>query len=111
MAGTLGNMPAGKTLDLYELRVKGRIDDRWLEWLEGVTIRHAMDDNGSELSIIHARVADQPALHGLIARIRDLNLTLVSVRRVPDAEPQSLNRDQHEHPGSHPRHPRIRRVE
>jgi hypothetical protein len=65
----------------YELRVQGVLDDRWSVWFEGLRI--ASDERGQ--STIAGPVADQAALHGLLAKIRDLGLELLSVRRLdPD---------------------------
>ncbi len=58
-----------------EIRVKGRIDDSWSEWFEGFTIDHAEDE-----SVLTGTVADQTALYGLLARLRDLGLPLISVQ-------------------------------
>ncbi len=73
----------------YEIKIKGRLDDRWLDWFEGMTIRHVEEDrDGEDLTVIHAMIADQPALHGFLAKIRDLNLTLISIRRLPGNDPE-----------------------
>jgi hypothetical protein len=65
----------------YELRVQGVLDDRWSAWFEG--LRVASDQAGQ--TIIAGPVADQAALHGLLTKIRDLGLPLLSVRRLdPD---------------------------
>jgi hypothetical protein len=61
----------------YAIRVKGLLDPRW-EWLEGLTMTHI--DLGDTL--LTGFIIDQAALHGLIARIRDLNLTLLSVNQI-----------------------------
>ena len=58
----------------YEIRITGRLDPRWEEWFDGLTITV---DNGDTL--ITGRVVDQAALHGLLRRVRDLGLPLVSV--------------------------------
>lgn len=60
----------------YEIRITGRLDPRWEEWFDGSTITV---DNGDTL--ITGRVIDQAALHGLLRRVRDLGLPLVSVTR------------------------------
>ena len=66
---------------LYEIRLKGHLDDRWADWLMYVTI--TLEDNGNTLLI--CPVADQAALHGLLKRVRDLGLPLLSVNFVtPD---------------------------
>jgi hypothetical protein len=60
---------------LYEIRIKGRLDGRWSEWFGGLSLTHASDGT----TTIQGSVADQAALHGLLAKVRDLGLTLVSV--------------------------------
>ena len=58
-----------------EIRVKGRIDKRWSEWLEGLRIVHADQDE----TVLTGTVLDQSALYGLIAKLRDLGLPLLAV--------------------------------
>ncbi len=67
--------------DTYCFRVKGHLDDRWSEWLGGLAIRR--EEDGTTMLV--GPVVDQAALHGVIARIRDLGLPLLSVRRVVGA--------------------------
>ena len=62
------------TLARYRIRVKGHLDDTWSYWFEGM----AISSNGAE-TILTGPIADQAALHGLLIRIRDLNLTLLSL--------------------------------
>ena len=62
---------------VYEIRVEGVLDRRWTAWFEGLEI--ASDDSQT---IISGRVADQAALHGLLNRVCDLGLVIVSVRRL-----------------------------
>jgi hypothetical protein len=71
---------------LYEIRLKGHLDNRWADWLMYVTI--ILEDNGYSLLI--CRVADQAALHGLLKRVRDLGLPLISVNFIShdQARPQ-----------------------
>jgi hypothetical protein len=62
-----------------QIRVKGQIDTHWSSWFEGLTIEHT--PQGGE-TIITGEVTDQAALYGLLARLRDLGLSLVSVDSV-----------------------------
>lgn len=62
----------------YEIRLKGHLDNRWAEWFEGLTI--TVEDNGETL--LAGPVVDQAALHGLLRRVRDLGLPLLSVMQV-----------------------------
>lgn len=61
----------------YRIRLKGRLDPEWSDWFEHM----AISTEGGE-TILTGPVADQAALHGLLIRIRDLNLTLLSVERI-----------------------------
>jgi hypothetical protein len=61
----------------YEIRVEGILDRRWMAWFEGLEI-----DSDDSQTVISGRVADQAALHGLLNRVCDLGLVLVSVRRL-----------------------------
>lgn len=73
----------------YAIRIKEHIPSRWSAWFEGLTIAH-LNDGGSILS---GTVADQSALHGLLAKVRDLNLTLISVTRIEPPQPETESGD------------------
>jgi hypothetical protein len=62
----------------YEIRLKGQLEARWADWFAGLTI--TWEDNGDTL--LTGPVADQAALYGLLRKVRDLGLPLVSVLRV-----------------------------
>lgn len=72
--------PTGEHDDpgLTEIRIKGHLDNRWVNWFDGLTITH--EDNGD--TILAGPVVDQAALHGLLRKVRDLGLPLVSVIHV-----------------------------
>ena len=63
---------------VYRIRVKGSLDERWSDWFDGFTITPQASDE----TLMIGPVADQCALHGLLAKIRDLGLPLLSVERV-----------------------------
>lgn len=58
-----------------EIRVKGQIDEHWSSWFEDLTLTYTDQDE----TVLSGAVADESALYGLIARLRDLGLPLVSV--------------------------------
>lgn len=62
-------------MGFYEIRVKGHLDGRWSEWFDGMEITN-LEDGETGLS---GEIVDQAALHGVLAKVRDLNLTLVAV--------------------------------
>jgi hypothetical protein len=65
----------------YEIRLTGHLDARWAAWFDGLTVTHGRDGT----TVLSGPIADQAALHGVIQRVRDLGLPLVSVTRVePD---------------------------
>lgn len=67
----------------YEIRLQGRLDERWSTWFDGLDLTISPD---GVLTVLRGHVVDQSALHGLLARLRDLGLPLISVTRVePDA--------------------------
>ena len=75
---------------LYEIRLKGHLDDRWADWFEGLTI--TLEDNGDTL--LTGPVIDQAALHGLLRKVRDLGMPLLSVNCVEpgQADTSDVNR-------------------
>jgi hypothetical protein len=68
----------------YEIRVEGVLDSRWATWFGGLRVER----EGTQ-TVISGLLADQPALHGLLAKIRDLGLCLISVRRLDPDEPEA----------------------
>ena len=74
-------------MSVYEIRVKGHLDPRWSEWFDGLQITN--EPNGEAL--LSGYILDQAALHGVLAKVRDLNLQLISVT--------SVDSDHQEDPG------------
>ncbi len=68
-------------VDTYRFQVRGHLDERWSHWLGGMAIH--LQEDGTTLLV--GPVVDQAALHGVITRIRDLGLPLLSVRRVVES--------------------------
>jgi hypothetical protein len=67
--------------DHYYIRLKGHLDDRWSEWFDGLTISNRPDGD----TVLRGPIVDQAALHGVLAKVRDLGLDLIVVRRVSAA--------------------------
>jgi hypothetical protein len=75
----------------YEIRLQGRLDERWATWFDGMSLTTARDPVGSGvLTILRGHVVDQAALHGLLTRLRDIGLPLISITRAdPDPAPDT----------------------
>ena len=67
----------------YEIRIQGRLDDRWSTWLDDLDLSHAADG----ITVLRGPVADQAALHGLLQELRDLKVPLLSVTQTDPDNP------------------------
>jgi hypothetical protein len=67
---------------IYKIRVRGILEEKWSDWFDGFTISPQVDDE----TLLTGPVADQAALHGLLGKIHDLGLPLLSVERVKSEE-------------------------
>lgn len=74
-------------LQVYQLRIEGHLDSRWTAWFEGLSITR---EEGGD-SLLTGPVADQAALHGLLKKLRDLGLTLVSVSPLDPGQADQSN--------------------
>ena len=70
---------------LYEMRIAGHLSPQWMDWFEGLTV--TLEENGDTL--LSGHVADQAALHGLLKKVRDLGMPLVSVNQVHSKQGES----------------------
>jgi hypothetical protein len=69
---------------LYEVRLKGHLDSRWAAWFDGLTLTSESDGT----TLIQGPVVDQAALFGLLRKLRDVGLPLVSVAQVEPDQPE-----------------------
>jgi hypothetical protein len=67
-----------------EIRLQGHLDPRWATWFDGLTLTQHSDGT----TLIHGPVVDQAALHGLLQKVRDLGLPLISVTHVDPTRPE-----------------------
>jgi len=67
---------------IYKIRIMGHLGSQWVDWFEGLTI--SLEDNGD--TVLTGPVVDQAALHGLLKKVRDLGLPLLSVSAVDSKE-------------------------
>lgn len=66
----------------YEIRVEGELGDMWAGWFEGLSIRKEFtEESNSHITVLYGDIPDQPALHSVLNKIRDLNLTLISIKK------------------------------
>ena len=61
----------------YQIKVKGQLGSQWSDWFEGMTFQYE-----GAITTMTGKVMDQSALHGLLVKVRDLNLLLISVKRI-----------------------------
>lgn len=67
---------------LYQIKVKGKLDPDWSDWLGNAKITTVLDENGLIVTTLTLELADQPALFGILDRIRDMNLLPIVVERI-----------------------------
>jgi hypothetical protein len=90
-----GRAPAGAGVSTcggparYEIRVAGVLDSRWAAWFNGLQVSGQGDE-----TVIPGLLPDQPALHGLLTKVRDLGLCLILVRRLDTGQAGTEHHDQ-----------------
>lgn len=96
--------PPGRAADTgrFEIRLTGHLDARWSEWFDGLTLSREPDGT----TLLEGPVVDQAALHGLLQKVRDTGLPLVSVTPVaavaPDSSAEPTNLEQFIQPARRP---------
>jgi hypothetical protein len=66
----------------YQIKVQGRLDEKWSEWFNGMTLTFESASNSSPTTTLTGAVADQAKLRGMLSKIWDLNMTVISVSRI-----------------------------
>jgi len=79
---------------LYQIKVKGHLDETLGSWFEGFTITNQEDGD----TLLTGTIQDQAALHGILNRISNLGLTLISVNSVPEEDRENKPEDDNEQP-------------
>jgi len=69
---------------IYRIRVQGKLNDQWSAWLAGVTISHDQAGKQAHITTLTGPVVDQAALRGILNKLWDLNLTLLTITRLDE---------------------------
>jgi len=80
---TMSEISTASEAGRYEIRLKGHLDNRWATWFDGLSLTTCSDGT----TTLHGVVVDQSALHGLLQKVRDVGLPLISVTRVEPDRP------------------------
>ena len=83
----MSEMSTASEAGCYEIRLKGHLGTRWASWFDGLTLTA----NSDGTTTLHGVVVDQSALHGLLQKVRDVGLPLISVTRVVAELPDVAN--------------------
>ena len=76
------NPPGFSGEGIYEIVVQGHLDEQSSYWFEGLTLANGFDEEGAPVTTLSGHLVDQAALHGVLDTIRDINVPLISVRRI-----------------------------
>jgi len=78
---------------IYEIRVQGRLDETWSTWFDGMAVTVGKSSSHKTVTTLAGPIADQAALHGILSRIRDLGLPLLSVQCLEEETPSFLQEE------------------
>ncbi len=78
-------------MDVYQIIVSGELDTRWLDWLNNMEGSTTIDHAGNPTTVLTGPLADQSELRGLLIKIWDLNLELISLCRLEPTQPDERN--------------------
>ncbi len=77
--------------DKYEIRLKGHLGTHWSQWFDGLVIHHRERDE----TVLTGHIADQAALHGILAKIRDVGIPILALEQLPESHSKkTLGKDQ-----------------
>lgn len=79
------NTNLGKAI-IYQIRLQGHLGRQWMDWFDGMSI--TLEDNGD--TVLTGPVVDQAALHGVLKKVRDVGIPLLSVTRVPPGQTDAV---------------------
>lgn len=85
MSSEFESKTEGSQPELYQIRLKGHLDSQWTDWFDGLTVTLEEDGN----TLLTGPVIDQAALHGLLRKVRDIGMILISVNPLPVRNQQS----------------------
>ncbi|HEY69892.1 MAG TPA: hypothetical protein G4O08_04820 [Anaerolineae bacterium] len=77
----------------YRIKVVGRLNGRWEDWFDHIHITHEKGKGGATLTLLESGEIDQAGLHGILKRLRDLNLPLHCVERIDETAAGSIDGD------------------
>lgn len=78
----------------YEIKVRGKLDSSWSQWFSGLTILDDYQDSDPGLSTLKGILADQAALRGILTRLWDMNLEIITVKQIPSPDKDKSQHDQ-----------------
>ncbi len=78
---------------VYEIRIQGYLDQNWSTWFDGLTISYESDGS----TLLRGPLADEAALHGVLIKVRDLALPLLSMTRITESQTEPPARNTPEH--------------